>query len=273
MNTPALSLPFTPDSQTACLPVGLSTDVETSRRKFLVAQTRRLVEQAQQRRQVDRNTPVVLPSPKPFDAPGGVVPPRRDRPGDGLDNEQPRTAGRCLEQLHLDGAAVSVAQLVEGIGRDGRAGRSERGKPLQIADPGVPVQVQIAVGAPAFVHRPGMTIDSENRRSLVRAQRPCGSGDPGAAPKVDDVGRGGAAASHGAHDMGDGQQVKRAVKQRECRALAGGGEGGAGGKFLAALNICGRQCPERACDFGNAEIGEMTRFKLRQPAGEAFVLR
>ena len=118
-----------------------------------------------------------------------------------------------------------------------------------------------------------MTIDAEDRRTRARTERPGRRRDARAGSEIEDLGGGGAVAADGADDVRDGQQVKRAVKQRECRPFTGGGEGRSGSKFLTALYICGRQCPERARDFGHPEVGKMTRFERRQPSGKAVVLR
>jgi hypothetical protein len=62
--------------------------------------------------------------------------------------------------------------------------------------------------------------------------------------------------------------VQRSVEQRECGALAGAVEGGAGVDLVATLDVRGRQRTQRTCDFGNAEIREMTLFERAEPGCE-----
>jgi hypothetical protein len=232
-----------------------------------------LVEQPQQWRQVSRKAPVVLSTPEALHAGRGFVPPRRDCPRDRLDDEHTRSARGSVEQLHLDGAPALVRQLVQGVGRDDRARRGERGKPFQIANSRLTAQVQLPIRAPAFIHRPGMAIDAEDLGAGPRAQRPRGAANARTAAKIDDVGRSRTVAADSADDVRDRQQMQRAVEQRECRPLAGGRKRGAGGKSLAALYIGRRQCTQRTRDLGHPEVGEMAGFERRQPSGKPFVLR
>lgn len=64
-----------------------------------------------------------------------------------------------------------------------------------------------------------------------------------------------------AHDVRDRQEVQRAIEESEGRALALRVECYPGGKLLAALDIRGGQCAQRASDFGETEVGQMPRLE------------
>ena len=68
--------------------------------------------------------------------------------------------------------------------------------------------------------------------------------------------------------MADDDRVQRSVEQRERRTLACAVEGGAGIDLVAALDVRGRERAQRAGDFGNPEIREMTLFERVEPGRE-----
>jgi hypothetical protein len=65
--------------------------------------------------------------------------------------------------------------------------------------------------------------------------------------------------------------VKRAVEEREGGALAGPGEGGAGGEPVTALDLVRGQRAKRARDFREGEVGEVPRLERAKPSVKSFV--
>src|SRR5262245_40316223 len=68
--------------------------------------------------------------------------------------------------------------------------------------------------------------------------------------------------------MRNDQEMERTVEQRERCTLAGAGEGGAFGEFLAPLDVVGRQRAQGAGYLAEREVREMPRFERCNPVSK-----
>ena len=217
-----------------------------------------LVEEPQERRQVDRKPPVVLASAEGFDSRGRLAPPGRQGPRDWFDDENACSARSRIKQLPFERNSAFAIQFVEHVPSNHCAGWFERGKASQISRSSVTAKTEVSIRPTAFLHSPSMPVDARDARGSAGAERPGSAPDAGPAAEIDDVGRRGRAGLDRAKDLSNREQVKGTVEEREGCPFAGGIERRPGRKCLAALDVRGGQCPQRPGDLGHPELSEVT---------------
>ena len=196
---------------------------------------------------------------------GGLVPPRRDRPGNWLDDQDSSPPGSrssraiSTERRRSSASSLSVYAAITPpeVASGGRR---------SVPDPCLAAERELTIGPPALVDGPGMTVDANDSRRPACAQGPRRARRRRFRNPRSRISEGRGLRMNRLHDVHNRQEVQRTVKQGERRPLAPRVERGSGCKLLAALDIGGGQCPERARDLRETEVREMARFERGEPA-------
>jgi hypothetical protein len=239
------------------------------RGELVVVQAGGAIELCDDRRQLDTDPPLVVAPSGGRESLAPAVPPGRHESGERLDNQDATAVGCTVEQARHDRVSSGGVELVHGErGKNRRRWQAGDG---DIATAHPRGEAEFTIGNGRLGQRPRIPIDPDDLRPLVARRRPGCPGGSRSAPEIDERGRWSRPPGQGPDDLPDQQIVKRAVEERERRALAGAVEGRALREPVAALDVRRGQGAKGARDFPKGEIGEVPRLQRANPPVESFV--
>jgi hypothetical protein len=225
------------------------------------------IEPRDDRRQINRESPLVASAARALDRRPPPCPPGRHGSSDRLDDEQAVAAPCAFDEAAEQRLADGVRQLVDRERGDQRRplAREHRRGDIGLARPRR--DAERPVRSRRFAERPGMTVDADDGLRARRCDGPRSARRAGATAEIDDGRWRRRGVGQASEDPADEQKVQRAVEECERGALAGTRQRAAS-DCPTPLDVGGRKRPQRADDLRERQVGQVPRLEIRQPRVE-----